>query len=75
MRIKEFYKLMRIACLVYQLSSHFEKASEIWTKKTKNVYCTKIATFRNNMGSEQLKQRLISRWKYRVSKIQQQFRF
>ena len=52
MRIKEFYKLMRIACWVYQLSSHFEKASEIWTKKTKNVYCTKIATFRNNMGSE-----------------------
>ena len=71
----KFYELMRIACWVYQLSLHFKKASEIWTKKTKNVYCTKIATFRNNMGSEQLKQRLISRWKYRVSKLQQQFRF
>ena len=52
MRIKEFYELMRIACWLYQLSLHFEKASEIWTKKTKNVYCTKIATFRNNMGSD-----------------------
>ena len=75
MRIKEFCELMRIACWVYQLSSHFEKALEIWTKKTKNVYCTKIATFGKNMGSDWLKQRLISRWKYRVSKLQQQFRF
>ena len=52
MRIKEFYELIRIACWLYQLSSHFEKASEIWTKKTKNVYCTKIATFGNKMGSD-----------------------
>ena len=52
--MKEFFKFMQIAQWVFQLSSHFEKALEIWTKKTKYVYC-KIATFRNNKGSNWLK--------------------
>ena len=47
MGMKEFFKFMRIAWWVF---SCLRISRRLWKygPKTKNIYCTKIATFRNN---------------------------
>ena len=56
---KELIKFMRIAKWVFQLSSHCDKALEIWTKQT--YIAQRQQPFEITRALTGLKQRLISR--------------